>query len=167
MPAGIAITNTAHTAEDIRAVARKCKDITQARRLRAIAQVMEGKRSRGEIAAKAGTGRQTLCDWVHRYNAGGPDGLKDGGGGRPPKLDAEQRAEVGRWVDEGPEPEVAAAWTLELLRERIRRLFDVVMSLEAVRCLLRWLGSGSCRRARSTRKRIRRPRRISGAVSAR
>ena len=140
MPAGIAVTNTAHTTEDIRALARKCKNITQARRLRAVALVMEGTRSRGEIAAKAGTGRQTPVDWVHRYNAGGPDGLKDGGGGRPPKLDAEQRAEVGRWVDEGPDPETAAAWTLEPVRERIRELFDVVMSVEAVRCLLRGLG---------------------------
>lgn len=141
MPVGIMITNTSHTADGIRQLARKCKDVTQARRLRAVAQVMEGRRSRGGIAAKAGVRRQTLRDWVRRYDAKGPDGLKDGaGGGRPAKLDAEQRAEVGRWVDEGPEPETAAAWTLELLRERIRRLFGVVMSVEGVRCLLRRLG---------------------------
>ena len=46
MPAGIAVTNTSHTAEDIRHLARKCRDARQARRLRAVAQVMAGERGR-------------------------------------------------------------------------------------------------------------------------
>jgi hypothetical protein len=37
--------------------------------------VLEG-RSRAEAAEQNGMDRQTLSDWVHRYNAGGIDGLK-------------------------------------------------------------------------------------------
>ncbi len=53
MPAGIEITNTDHTADEIRALVRKCKNRAEARRLRAIARVMEGAQSRGEIARQA------------------------------------------------------------------------------------------------------------------
>ncbi len=53
MPAGIAITNTDHTVDDIRALARKCNDSRQSRRLRAIAHLMEGELSRGMTALRA------------------------------------------------------------------------------------------------------------------
>ena len=140
MPAGIAITNTGRTVDDIIALARKCNDPRQARRLRAVARVIEGELDRGAVALRARVGRQTLCDWVHRYNAQGPDGLKDRPrSGRSPKLDAQQRAEVGRWLEDGPGPGVPA-WTLGLLMERIKAVLGVVMSLEAVRQLVRGLG---------------------------
>ena len=53
MPAGIEITNIDHTAEEIRELARKCKNRSEAPRLRAIARVMEGEESRAEIARRA------------------------------------------------------------------------------------------------------------------
>ena len=88
MPNRVAITNTDHTAEGLKALARKCKDKNQSRRLRAIARVIEGEHTRAEIARQACVDRQTLCDWVNRYNARGADGLKDiQRSGRPPKLD--------------------------------------------------------------------------------
>ena len=40
-----------------------------------LALVIDG-RPRGEAAAVAGMDRQTLCDWVHRYNASGVEGLE-------------------------------------------------------------------------------------------
>ncbi len=71
MPAGIEITNTDHTADEIRALARKCKNRAEARRLRAIARAMEGARSRGEIARQAkwpgrrcATGSTGTMPWV-------------------------------------------------------------------------------------------------------
>ena len=73
MPAGIAITNTDHTVDDIGALARKCNDSRQSRRLRAIAHLMEGELDRGMMALRARVDRQTLCDWSNRYNAEGPD----------------------------------------------------------------------------------------------
>ncbi len=140
MPAGIEITNTDHTAEEIRALARKCKSRAEARRLEAIARVMEGAGGRGEIARRAKVDRQTLCDWINRYNAEGPAGLKSRPGrGRPSMLSEVQRAEVGRWLENGPQDGVPA-WTVGLVRNRIRHFFDIVMSREAVRCLMRALG---------------------------
>ena len=60
--------------------------------------------------------RQTLRDWVIRYNEDSLDGLaaraRDG---RPPKLDAEERAELYRLVLDGPAPEASglSAFTRE------------------------------------------------------
>jgi len=75
----LAITGTEHTAEDLRAIASKSRDAGQVRRLLALALVLEG-RSRTEAADQAGMDRQTLRDWVHRYNAEGIEGLKSGHG---------------------------------------------------------------------------------------
>jgi transposase len=47
----------------------------------ALALVLEGS-SREEAARAAGMERQTLGDWVHRYNAEGLPGLRDRGAGR-------------------------------------------------------------------------------------
>ncbi len=122
---------------EIGALARECRNRAEARRLRAIARVMEGRQSREEIARQAKVDRQTLCDRVNRYNAMGLAGLTDKPGrGRPSRLNEVQRAEVGRWLDEGPETGVPA-WTVGLIRNRIREVFDVVMSGEAVRRLMR------------------------------
>ena len=66
MPAGIEITNTGHTAVEIRALARKRKNRAAARRLEAIARVMEGARSRGEVARQA--------KWPGRRYAAGSTG---------------------------------------------------------------------------------------------
>ena len=104
--------------------------------MRAIARVIEGEHTRAEIARQACVDRQTLCDWVNRYNARGADGLKDmQRSGRPPKLDAAQRAEGGRWLEEG-----VPSWTIGLVRERIAEVFRVALSMESVRTLMHSLG---------------------------
>ena len=140
MPSGIAITNTGSTPEDPAAMARKCKEAGQARRLRAMARVMEGEHSRGEIAREAGVGRQTLCDWAGRYNAEGAGGLRDRPrSGRPPLLGKAERAEVKVWLEEGPEPGTPS-WTLKSLKARIEARFGVELSLEGVRLLVRSMG---------------------------
>ena len=109
MPAGIEVTNTDHSADEIWALDRKYKNRAEARRLRAIARVMEGRQSGGAIARQAKVDRQTLCDWVNRYNAVGLAGLTDKPGrGRPSRLNEAQRAEVGRWLEEGPQDGVPA-----------------------------------------------------------
>ena len=140
MPNSVAITNTDHTADGLKALVRKCKDKNQSRRLRAIARVIEGEHTRAEIARQACVDRQTLCDWVNRYNARGADGLKDiQRSGRPPKLDPEQRAEVGRWMQEGPAAGVPS-WTIGLVRERTAEVFKVALSMESIRTLMHSLG---------------------------
>ena len=48
--------------------------------------------------------RQTLRDWVHRFNDLGPDGLRDiRSKGNPPRLTKEQLAELAVIVETGPD----------------------------------------------------------------
>jgi transposase-like protein len=56
----------------VRRVAKQAKDSGQARRLLAIAAVLEGA-SREDAAKIGGMDRQTLRDWVIRFNEQGPD----------------------------------------------------------------------------------------------
>lgn len=72
----LAVTRTEHSAAALRREARRTKDSDQARRLLALALVMEGA-SRTTAARTAGMDRQTLRDWVIRYNEEGVDGLRD------------------------------------------------------------------------------------------
>ena len=91
------------SAGDLRAAARRSKDVAQARRLLALALVLEGA-SRTEAAEAAGMDRQTLRDWVHRYNEEGIEGLSDRlRPGRPSRLSEEQKAELAELVEEGPD----------------------------------------------------------------
>jgi transposase-like protein len=67
--------------------------------------VLEGG-SREAAARAAGMDRQTLRDWVHRYNAEGLAGLHDRPrSGRKPRLTPEQEAELAAAVDQGPDPD--------------------------------------------------------------
>ena len=84
------------TATVLRKLAKGESDARITRRILAIANALDGM-SREEAAQAAGMDRQTLRDWVIRYNEDGLDGLADQPrDGRPPKLDAEQKAELYR-----------------------------------------------------------------------
>ena len=71
----LTVTRADLTAVDLRALAGGLRDAAQVRRLLALALVLEG-RSRTAAAEQSGMQRQTLRDWVHRYNAAGIEGLK-------------------------------------------------------------------------------------------
>ncbi len=97
---------TDYTSDEVRRFAKRAKDTAQARRLLAIAAVLDGA-SRTEAAKIGGMDRQTLRDWVIRFNEQGPDGLVNiPSPGVPPKLDNEHKAFLARIVDEGPIPAV-------------------------------------------------------------
>ena len=74
---------TDYTAGEVRRFAIRAKDGAQARRLLALAAVLDGA-SRAEAAKIGGMHRQTLRDWVIRYNEQGPDGLNIPWPGAPP-----------------------------------------------------------------------------------
>jgi transposase len=98
----------------VRRLAAAVRDADQARRLLAIAAVYDGM-SREEAARIAGMDRQTLRDWVHRFNAEGPDGLINRSApGAAPRLTPDQEAELARLVEAGP----AAAGLAHLARWR-------------------------------------------------
>ena len=70
MSKAITITRMEHTAAELREFAASSRDGAQVRRLLALALILEG-RSRTEAAEQSGMDRQTLRDWVHRYNEEG------------------------------------------------------------------------------------------------
>ena len=67
----VAITRLELSAGDLRQEAKRCRDAAAARRMLALALVLEG-HAREEAARHAGMDRQTLRDWVHRYNGARP-----------------------------------------------------------------------------------------------
>jgi transposase len=72
--------------------------------------------------------RQTLRDWVHRYNREGLAGLRDRhGGGSGTKLSPAQRAELTALVEAGPDPTLhkVVRWRRVDLRDEIKRRFGV------------------------------------------
>ena len=105
MPSAVKLRED-YCAADLRRLAKRSKDANQSRRLLSLAAVREGK-DRAEAARTGGMDRQTLRDWVHRFNAEGPDGLRDlHGGGREPRLSQAQLAELSAIVETGPDPKV-------------------------------------------------------------
>jgi len=95
-----------YTSGDVRRVAQRVKNAAQARRLLAIAAVLDGS-SREQAAKIGGMDRQTLRDWVIRFNEQGPDGLVNKlSPGAPGKLTNEHKAFLARLVEEGPIPAV-------------------------------------------------------------
>jgi len=134
----VAITRTELAAVDLRAAATRSKDTAAARRMLALALVMEGF-GRSEAASAAGMDRQTLRDWVHRYNESGLAGLHNAPErGRPPrKLTPEQEATVAAWVRRGPTPEhKIVRWRCVDLRDEIARAFGVQLHERTVGKLL-------------------------------
>ena len=77
------------------------KDVNQSRRLLSLAAVRDGM-DRGSAAKIGGMDRQTLRDWVHRFNGSGPQGLIDNWTEGPkPRLSAEQLAQFAQIVEAG------------------------------------------------------------------
>ena len=135
----VAITRADLSAADLRREAARTRDAKAARRMLAIALVLEGC-SRAAAAETCGMDRQTLRDWVHRYNAEGLAGLRDRPGrpGPRPRLLPAQEAEVERWVEAGPDParHDVVRWRRVDLRDRIERRFGVHLHERTVGRLL-------------------------------
>ena len=102
MTIAVAVTRTELDSTGLRRAAGRARDADAARRMLALALVLEG-HSRTEAAGLCGMDRQTLRDWVHRYNDLGLPGLSDRvPPGSKPRLSPEQEAEVAKMVREEP-----------------------------------------------------------------
>lgn len=142
MGAVVAITRQDLTARELRAAAGRERDGAAARRMLAIALVLEGS-DRKTAAETCGMDRQTLRDWVHRYNAEGVRGLHDRKPPGPqPKLTSEQAAELAAWVESGPDPlrHGVVRWRRVDLRDELERRFGVSVHERSVGKLLTKLG---------------------------
>src|SRR5215208_3652144 len=64
------------SAAELRGLAAATKNANQSRRLLSLAAVLDGM-NRTEAARIGGMDRQTLRDWVRRFNNHGPEGLMD------------------------------------------------------------------------------------------
>jgi transposase len=130
------------TAAVLRKLAKMESDARIARRILAIANALDGM-SRDEAPQSAGMDRQTLRDWVIRYNEHGLDGLADRErDGRPPKLNAEEKAELICIVLAGPDPEVSgfSPFTREDLVRICKRRFGKSLHVTSMGRILRELG---------------------------
>ena len=138
----VAITRLDLSATDLRDAAARTQDAKAARRMLAIALVLEDW-SREAAAAACAMDRQTLCDWVHRYNELGLEGLFDQPrrNGPRPRLSAEQQATVADWVTQGPdlERDGVVRWRCVDLQLRIAQEFAVQLHERTVGKLLRKL----------------------------
>src|SRR5579864_4260764 len=89
MPSAVRLRED-YSAKELRALARRSKDVNQSRRLLSLAAVRDGM-DRGAAAKIGGMDRQRLRDWVHRFNVSGPEGLIDNRTEGPkPRLSEEQ-----------------------------------------------------------------------------
>lgn len=132
--AGIAITRMDLTAAELRRASGRTRDARAARRMLAIALVLEGA-DRTTAAQSCGMDRQTLRDWVHRYNAEGLDGLRNRTvPQRPRRLVPEQLAELAAWVEAGPDParDGVVRWRRRDLQARIATEFGVELHERSV-----------------------------------
>lgn len=126
----------------LRRVAAGVRDADQVRRLLALAAAYDGM-SREDAARIGGMDRQTLRDWVHRFNNDGVDGLVDAKSpGRPPKLSVEQREELRRLVEAGPDPDRdgVVRWRCVDLKRVLSERFDVDLSQVSLGRTLKRLG---------------------------
>jgi len=142
MAAAVSITRLDLSASALRAAAGKEKNAAAARRMLALAMVLEGC-DRTTAANTCGMDRQTLRDWVHRYNAEGLAGLRDRAApGAKPRLTAAQKMELATLVEAGPDRALhgVVRWRRVDLRDELKRRFGVELHERSVGRILAELG---------------------------
>jgi transposase len=140
--ASAVILRADYSASELRRLAATTRNANQSRRLLSLAAVVDGM-NRAEAARIGGMDRQTLRDWVHRFNKRGPGGLKDTWSkGNPPRLSPEQQAELARLVETGPDRAVhgVVRWRRIDLQRVILNRFGVASHERTVGKLLHQLG---------------------------
>jgi transposase len=131
-----------YSAAEHRALARRSKTVHQSRRLLSLAAVRDGM-DRGAAAKIGGMDRQTLRDWVHRFNRSGLEGLVDNWTQGPkPRLSAEQLAQLAQIVEAGPDREQdgVVRWRRLDLKRVIAERFGVDFHPRYIGELLKKLG---------------------------
>ena len=131
-----------YTSGEVRGLAKRAKDAGQARRLLAIAAVLDGA-SREESAKIGGMDRQTLRDWVIRFNEQGSEGLiNKASPGAPGKLTDEHKAFLARLIDEGSIPAIhgVVRWRACDLIMQVHEEFGLSVSDDTIYRALKELG---------------------------
>ena len=125
-----------------RMAARRSKNATQARRLLALAAIYDG----GTLCEAALIGcvtRQTVRDWVVKFNATGPGGLIDRKSpAQPSRLNDSHRAALEAMIESGPIAAVhgVARWRVVDLCQWVWEEFQVSIARQRLSRELRKLG---------------------------
>jgi putative transposase len=141
MPAAVGLREDWDAAR-VRAAARASENADQVRRLLAIAAVYEGT-DRAAAAQIGAMDRQTLRDWVHRFNAAGPDGLIDR---KPPgvrrRLTAEQEAALAKLIEDGPQVDRdgVVRWRCIDLQQQILTRWEITYHERTIGKILQRMG---------------------------
>jgi len=136
------ILRTDFSASELRRLAATTRNASQSRRLLSLAAVLDGF-NRTHAARIGGMDRQTLRDWVHRFNEHGPDGLLDNWSkGSLPRLSASQQAELAQLVETGPDRAVhgVVRWRRIDLQRVIAERFGVDYHERTIGKILKALG---------------------------
>ncbi len=126
----------------LRRLARRSQEVAQARRLLALAAIYDGC-TRSEAARLGHVTRQIVRDWVIRFNAEGPDGLRDRKASGPtPRLTDVHRQALATQIDHGPNPAVhgVVQWRLCDLRQWLWEEFRVLVSRQTLSRVVRAMG---------------------------
>jgi transposase len=141
MPSALTL-RTDYNAANLRDLAKRTKNNNQSRRLLSLAAVLDGM-NRTDAARIGGMDRQTLRDWVHRFNQQGPDGLRDiHAGGVAPRLSSESLAELASIVEAGPDREKdgVVRWRRVDLKRVVKERFGVEFCERYIGTILKRLG---------------------------
>ena len=126
----------------LRVLAKRTKQAAFARRLLALAEIYDSG-TRSAAARIGGVGLQTVRDWVLRFNAKGPDGLKDGKApGQPSLLKDEHRRALIQKIEDGPNPAVdgVVRWRLIDLAQWIFEDYRISVTKQILSRELRAMG---------------------------
>ena len=126
----------------LRRLARESRDSDQTRRLLALATIYDGGR-RTNAAKIGGVTLQIIRDWVMRFNADGPKGLKNHwAGGAALKLTAAHRAALAEMVERGPIPAIhgVVRWRRRDLAYWLHEEFGVSVEESTIGRVLREMG---------------------------
>ena len=128
-------------AAQLRALAKRSRDPDQTRRLLALAAISDGA-SRTEVAQIGCVTLQIVRDWVVRFHARGPEGLRTGRApGAPPRLTEQHRQALQAIVEQGPSPAIhgVVRWRLIDLIQWLWEEFRLSLSKQTLSRELRAL----------------------------
>ena len=141
MPRALALRSD-FDAVTLRRLARRSREASQARRLLALAVIYDGG-ARSEAARLGNVTLQIVRDWVVRFNAEGPDGVRDRKAPGPtPRLTDAHRAALAAQIDGGPIPALhgVVRWRLVDLGGWLWEEFRVSVSPQTLSRELRAMG---------------------------
>lgn len=142
MSGAVKIVRLDSSAPELRKAAKKEKNPLVVRRILAIALVLDGM-DRASAATACGMDRQTLRDWVHRYNAEGLAGLRERRhNNRLSPLTPEVSEAFEQLVEQGPDPAVhgVVRWRRTDLQQELKSRFGISVHERTVGGYLAKLG---------------------------